>query len=263
MRFSVWNASSEVLTLTVLQTECASQTVVISAQSWVVNENEPRLATYRLGDLLSRSRSTLVNKILLDALTEAAMTAANREGITVWLEAAAEGETEAKEQLFEVTYHDLKEIADSLMMRQISGHTLQPTALVNEAAMRLMGHNSLAKLKDSKHFFAAVAQTMRCVLVDHARKRKSKRRGGDFARVDLDSVLRDLAGVHGIDVLELDEALDKLELYNPGHAELVHFRFFLGMSVEEIAKQQGVSKSTVERRWRFVRAWLAEELQLS
>lgn len=188
------------------------------------------------------------------------MVSINEESVTTWLQAAAAGEPEAKEKLFDATYMELRKLAKFMMSNQTSGHTLQATALLNEAAMRLMGASSLEGIADSKHFFASIAKAMRCVLVDHARRRNALRRGGKFERVELDAVLRDLESFNRIDIIELDEALTKLAEFGQRHADLVHYRFFLGMTIEETAKHRGVSKTTVERDWRFTRAWLAEEL---
>ena len=192
---------------------------------------------------------------------DANMVSINEENVTTWLQAAAAGETEAKEKLFEATYTELRKLAKFMMSNQVSGHTLQATALLNEAAIRLMGASSLEGISDSRHFFASIAKAMRCVLVDHARKRKAKRRGGDFERLELDAVLNDLENFNRVDIVELDEALTKLAAFGQRHADLVHYRFFLGMTIDEIAKHRGVSKTTVERDWRFTRAWLAEELE--
>lgn len=188
----------------------------------------------------------------------------DQESVTLWLRAAAEGQLnseKAKEEIFNATYQELRSLARHLMKRQSADHTLQTTALVNEAAIRLMGGKSLDQISDTEHFYATVAQAMRCVLVDHARKRKAQRRGGDYVRIDLDDVLQDLETFNRVDMLELDEALEKLAEFSPTHADLLQLRFFLGMTVEEIAQHRSVSKTTVERAWRFTRAWLAEELK--
>ena len=191
------------------------------------------------------------------------MVAMNKESVTVWLRESADGNPNAeaaRAKLFETTYEELRRLANQMMSRQTSGHTLQPTALVNEATMRLIGAESLSQIANSKHFYAATAKAMRCVLVDHARKRKSQRRGGEYARKNLDIVLQDLEAFNQGDLLELDEALTRLGELEQRHAELVQLRFFLGLTIDEIAEQRGVSKSTIERDWRFVRAWLAKEL---
>ncbi len=188
------------------------------------------------------------------------MIAVTQNSVTMWLQDAAKGNENAKAKLFEATYAELRRIANQMMGRQISGHTLQPSALVNEATLRLIGAESLTQIANSKHFYAATAKAMRCVLVDHARKRKSQRRGGDYKRKNLDIVLRDLEAFNQVDLLDLDEALTRLGELDESHAELVQLRCFLELTVDEIAKQRDVSRSTVERDWRFVRAWLAKEL---
>jgi RNA polymerase sigma factor (TIGR02999 family) len=164
------------------------------------------------------------------------------------------------EQLFDISYRELQRLASLMMSHQAAGHTLQPTALVNEATLRLLGAESLGNIANSQHFYASLAQAMRCVLVDHARRRTTKRRGHGLERHDLDVVLDDFEAFNHVDFLDLNEALEKLEKLSERYFSLVQFRFFLGMSVNEIAKHRNVSKTTIERDWRFVRAWLAEEL---
>ncbi|MEL6105842.1 MAG: ECF-type sigma factor [Planctomycetota bacterium] len=182
------------------------------------------------------------------------------DGVTLWLEAVAAGDEDAKEELFKATYAKLRDLAGFMMAHQASGHTLQATALLHEATLRMMGGSSLERIADSHHFFATIAQAMRCVLVDHARKRTTARRGADFQRHDLDVILHHLEDHNRVDLLELDDALEKLKEFAPRQAELVNYRFFLGMNFQEIAKRQGVSITTVERDWRFARAWLANQL---
>lgn len=184
----------------------------------------------------------------------------NDESITWILQAAVQGKPGAEAELFDVTYQKLRELADHMMLRQAAGHTLQSTALVNEATLRFLGNATLDKLEGSEHFYAAMARAMRCVLVDHARKRKSQRHGGEFKRVQLDIVLDQLEGFGRVDILALDEALNRLAEFSKRHFELVQLRFFLGMTVGEVASHQEVSISTIERDWRFARAWLASEL---
>ena len=189
--------------------------------------------------------------------------AGKNTSVTTWLQAAAAGEADAKNKLFEATYKELRKLAKLMMSHQASGNTLQPTALLNEAAMRLMGVNSLKKMVSSEHFFRSVAQAMRCVLVDHTRRRNAERRGGNYTRVDLDDVIDSLETLNNFNIIELDEAIKRLAKFGQRHADLVHLRFFLGMTIEEIALHRGVSKTTIERDWRFARAWLADDLQCS
>ena len=188
------------------------------------------------------------------------MIAINKAGITLCLEAIADGQPDAEQTLFDLTYGELRSLASHMMARQHSGHTLQATALVNEATMRMMNADSLGTLTNRKHFFAAMAKAMRCVLVDHAKRRNAQKRGGEYCRVELDSALDEIETFAEVDIIDLDAALTKLALLNERHYQMVQLRFFLGMTVNEIMEQLEVSKSTVERDWRFVRAWLAEEL---
>ncbi|MFU7559023.1 ECF-type sigma factor [Roseiconus sp. JC912] len=189
------------------------------------------------------------------------MIAPDNESITLCLEAVAEGKAEAKERLFELSYPELHRVARRLISWQAAGHTLEATALVNESAMRLMKAGNFAEFVNRKTFYAAIAKAMRCVLVDYARKRNSLKRGGEKTKVDLDVALEQIESSNQVKLLDLDEALSELTKYNERYANLVQCRFFLGMTVDEIAADQGVSRSTVERDWRFTRAWLAEFLE--
>jgi len=184
----------------------------------------------------------------------------NKEAFAWILKETADGQPNSEAELFELTYQQLRKLADHMMSRQAACHTLQATALVNEAMLRFLGGRSLETLSDREHFLAAMAQAMRWVLVDHTRKRTSRKRGGDFNRIQLDTVLDELEAFGRVDILELDEALSKLSDFSERHFDLVQLRFFLGMTVGEIAKHKDVSITTIERDWRFARAWLAEEL---
>ena len=156
------------------------------------------------------------------------------------------GEQEASERLFTVVYGELRRLAAYHLRRERPGHTLQTTALVHEAYLRLVGQDRVA-WQSRGHFFAIAAQAMRRILVDHARRRRAAKRGGEGARSPLDSLV--LAVDDSIDLLELDVALDKLELLEPREARVVELRFFAGMSIPDVAFALGVSESTVERDW--------------
>ncbi len=156
-------------------------------------------------------------------------------------------------------YHELRRLAHRQMRGQPPGHTLQTTGLVHEAFLRLRAADPQA-WNDRAHFLRSAAQAMRSVLVDHARARKTEKRGGDRGRepldaAELDRVVAAYEASH-LDVLALDEALDRLEADDPELAELARLRFFAGLTVPEVADVVGVSVPTVERRWRVARAAL-------
>ncbi|HEY2414726.1 MAG TPA: ECF-type sigma factor [Pirellulaceae bacterium] len=161
-------------------------------------------------------------------------------------------------QLPSVVYADLKQIAERFMRGEGAGHSLQPTALVHEAFLRVAGHQSMAGLS-ATHVRALFAQTMRRILVDHARRKKASKRGGKRVRVELDERL--IRGASDEDLLDLDAILGKLEAIDPAQAELVELRIFGGMTVAEAADEMGVSKRTAEREWTAAKAWLRRELQ--
>lgn len=180
-----------------------------------------------------------------------------RDDITIALHACREG-NEATGELIELVYGQLRAIAQARMNQERAGHTLQATALVHEACFRLLGDNA-PEWEDRGHFFRAAAEAMRRILIDHARQKKSAKRGGGRSKIPLSVV--DLAEDHDPDqVLELDEALRKLEAEDPQAGEVVQLRFFGGLSVEETAKVMGISERTVAREWAFARARLFELL---
>jgi RNA polymerase sigma factor (TIGR02999 family) len=168
------------------------------------------------------------------------------------------GDKRAAEELIPLVYDDLRALAQQHLKRENPGHTLQATALVNEAYLRLIDAQPEG-WNGRTHFFAVAAATLRRVLVDHARAKRTKKRGGDAQRV---SVLDPAASatVPAIDLLALDEALERLAATKPRHARLVELRFFGGLEVEEAAAILGVSKETAKLDWRFARAWLNRAL---
>lgn len=177
------------------------------------------------------------------------------------LRSAAEGDPKAAEELAVLLYDELHEMARREMAGERSGHTLQPTALVNEAYLRLVTDKGAA-FADRDSFFAAAATTIRRVLVEHARKRASQKRGGGRVRVPLEGL--DVAEPLGDeDVLRLDDALARLAAVDPSKARLVELRFFGGLSMAELGKATGASESTVQRQWRLARAWLRARLEES
>jgi RNA polymerase sigma factor (TIGR02999 family) len=182
-----------------------------------------------------------------------------RGDLTVILDAARSGGAEARERLVRTIYAELRRTAGGLMRRERPGHTLQPSALVHEALLRLLEGDALADLPNRRCLFAAAAQAMRQVLVDHARRRNARKRDGNRVRVPLDRVL---AGFEeqGLDVIALHEALESLAQVHPRPARVVDLRFVVGLTVPEVAAMLDVSDTTVEADWRFARAWLRDRL---
>ena len=160
------------------------------------------------------------------------------------------------DELMTALYQELRTVARARLRRVPPGATLQPTALVHEAYLRLAGAGS-AGWNGRSHFFAAAAQAMRCILIDHARTKRRHRRGGGHELVHLEDwdTVRS-PELPGADLLALEEALEHLESEEPRQAHIVTLRFFGGLSTEEIAEVLAVSTRTVEREWRFARAWL-------
>lgn len=170
----------------------------------------------------------------------------------------------AAEQLFPLVYEELRDLAAAQLRRERSGHTLQPTALVNEAFLKLAGQ-SQAQFESRGHFLAIAATAMRRVLVDHAERRASQKRGGDRGRRNLDTAPEPVAqsGADPLDVLDLDAALTRLGALDERKAKVVELRHFAGLSVEEVADVLGSSPATVKRDWEFARVWLLRELKRS
>lgn len=178
--------------------------------------------------------------------------------ITQLLRAVGDGREDAADELMPFVYEHLKRVAHAHLARERSGHTLQTTALVHEAYLKLAGADGLA-WKDRAHFFATASRAMRRILIDYARARAREKRGGDRIQVPLEESLQ-IAGEHADDLLALDEALTRLEATNERMCRLVEHRFFAGMTLEETAKVLGVSLATVKRDWSTARAWLNHEL---
>ena len=168
------------------------------------------------------------------------------------------GRQEARDELLGLVYEPLRAIASRHLNREREGHTLQPTALVNELYLKLVGQRSVA-WNDRAHFFAVAAQVMRRILVDHARRKKSDKRGGDMIPVTIGAAL-DLPASEIVDVVALDVALEQLEKIFPQQARVVELRFYAGLTIDETASVLGVSAATISREWTMARAWLRREL---
>jgi RNA polymerase sigma factor (TIGR02999 family) len=162
--------------------------------------------------------------------------------------------------LLSLVYAELRKRAAALMAQERADHTLQPTALVHEAWLRLVDH-SAHTWRNRAHFFACAAEAMRWVLVDHARRKLTQRRGGDFVRVDFSDAFAPLTFGATDELLALDGALVRLEKLHPAKAELVKLRYFAGLTFEEAAQMLGISVPTAKRHWAFARAWLFKETQ--
>lgn len=172
----------------------------------------------------------------------------------------AAGKPGASDRVLEIVYDELRRLAAAKLAREGPGLTLQPTALVHEAWLRVGGQEG-ADLRDRSYFFAACGEAMRRILVDGARSRARLKRGGDRERVELDSGIAIAAGGEELDLLALDEALVKLEAEAPRKARLVELRFFAGMEIEQAALALSISRATADRDWAFAKAFLHHELR--
>ena len=174
------------------------------------------------------------------------------------------GDSAAAGQLFSIVYDELRRMARSQMSNERSEHTLQATALVNEAYLRLMG-SAVPHWDGRGHFFVSAAEAMRRILIDHARAKQSFKRGGDRERIALEVADPGVASLADglVDILTLDEALEKLATEAPAKAKLVKLRFFAGLSLEEAAKALEISEATAKRYWVSARAWLFKEMEQS
>lgn len=179
--------------------------------------------------------------------------------VTQVLRAWMRGEEGAKEELYQIVYDELRRVAHRYMSRENSGHTLQTTALVNEAYLKLADTNNL-NWQDRAHFFAVSANVMRHILVDHARATRALKSGGGAQHVGLEDVV-EIPQAPNKDVLALNDALNRLASVDDRKSKVVELRYFGGLSVEETAEVLKVSADTVMRDWRLAKAWLLRELQ--
>lgn len=182
------------------------------------------------------------------------------EEITELLIDWGKGDQAALEKLMPLVYNELRRLAGNYLRREPAGHTLQPTALVNEAYLKLIGQRN-AKWQNRAHFFAISAKLMRRILVDHARQRQAAKRGGsEQERLSITSA-ETLLKQPEIDLLALNEALDELAQMDPQQGRIVELKFFGGLSIEETAEVLNISHATVERDWKMARAWLRRQLE--
>ncbi len=182
--------------------------------------------------------------------------------ITRMLRDCGDGDDSVIDSLLPVVYDELKRLAESHLQRERPDHTLQATALVHEAYLRLVDQTRV-EWRNRAHFFALAAKAIRRILIDHARGKKRDKRGGGRKALSLDSALTICQDETATDLLELDDALTRFAENDPGKARVVEMRFFGGLSNEETAAILGVTSRTVERHWQYARAWLYREMTSS
>jgi RNA polymerase sigma factor (TIGR02999 family) len=175
--------------------------------------------------------------------------------VTQILNAIDQGDPRAAAELLPLVYDELRKLAADRLCAEAPGHTLQPTALVHEAYLRLVGAQELQDWNSRGHFFAAAAEAMRRILVESARSKRSLKRGGGARRVNFDQAAS-LVEEPADDLLALDEALDRLAAEDPAKAEIVKLRYFAGLTVEQAAQALGLSRATADRYWAYSKVWL-------
>ena len=185
--------------------------------------------------------------------------ASSPDEVTLMLIRWSNGERDALDQLIPVVYGELRKLARRALGRERRDHTLQPTALVHEAYMRLVDQRSV-NWQNRAHFFAIASQAMRRIVVDHARRHNALKRGGDNLKVELEAAML-LPGAKDVDVVKLDDALTALAAFDPHQSRIVELRFFGGLSIEQTAEVIGISPATVKRDWSMAKAWLHRELE--
>lgn len=178
---------------------------------------------------------------------------------TVLLQAVERGDTRAAESLLEIVYDELRRLAAYKMAQEAPGQTLQPTALVHEAWLKLIGIGG-QQFKNRAQFFAVAAEAMRRILIDRARRRQTQRHGGQYERVELEETGL-AAPAEDDQLLAVNDALEKFAQENPLQAQVVKLRYFGGMTIEETAQAMGLSVSTVKSYWVFARAWLFDAIR--
>ena len=195
----------------------------------------------------------------MDEACWGASESSNMSDATVMLAAIEAGDSKAAEQLLVIVYDELRRLAASKLALEAPGQTLQPTALVHEAWLRLVGDQA-PSFNDREHFFRASAEAMRRILIDRARRKHTKRHGGGYQRLDFEGF--DLAAPLVDDqLLAVNEALDKFAAEHPVQADLVKLRYFAGLTNEEVSQVLGISVSTAKNYWTFSRAWLLNEME--
>lgn len=181
--------------------------------------------------------------------------------VSILLRKAKAGDDGVREKLFTELQHELRDMAAALMRRERPDHTLQATALVNEACIRLLDSDAVENAADRRYLFGMANRAMRQILIDHGRKRGTAKRGGHYQRGSLDIVLENFQSSNGCQFEDLEAALEELEQDSPRQREVVELRFFTGLSLAEVAEVLQVSVGTVERDWRLARAKLYQRLR--
>lgn len=184
----------------------------------------------------------------------------SQDAVTSWLKRWGYGDGDALDAVFPAVYRELRQVGHRMLAGERSNHTFSTTALVHEAYLRLLGQDRL-HARDRQEFFAIAGVTMRRILVDHARSRNRLKRGGDAVKVGLEEAGRWLSEAQAEEVVALDAALDRLAEHNSRASLIVHLRFFVGVTCEEIAELLGLSDRTVRRDWSLARAWLRREIR--
>jgi len=183
-----------------------------------------------------------------------------RSNITELLHEWSEGRTEALDELLPKVYDELHRRASAYLKHERPGHTLQTTALVHEAYLKLVDQRAVSGWNDRGHFFAVASQAMRRILVDYARQRHREKRGGVDEALPLEEALLAVADEADLDLVALDEALNRLAEIDPDQEKLVELRYFAGLSLDDAASALGVSRATAAREWQTAKAWLRREL---
>ena len=214
-----------------------------------------------VGTDVSRTLFPAVKSVASSRLVQlASLIAESMPDVTQILSQIESGDPSAAEQLLPLVYEELRKLAAAKLAHEKPGQTLQATALVHEAYIRLVDQTTPQQWDSSRHFFAAAAEAMRRILIERARQKQSLKGGGGHQRVDLDAIDPAVLPMACDDLLGLDEAIRKLEQQDPRKAELVKLRFFAGLTTAQAAKSLGVSVSTAENDWTYARCWLRLEM---
>lgn len=183
-----------------------------------------------------------------------------QSNVTELLREASNGNRESLDQLLPLVYNELRGLADAFMRRERANHTLQPTALVHEAYIRLIDQREV-NWENRAHFMSIAAETMRRILVNHAIATKAAKRGGNETRISVDKATG-YQNENDVDLLELDEALNTLSTFDKRQSQIVELRFFGGLTVPEVATVLALSATTIEREWRMAKAWLHDQIRV-